>query len=80
MDSIQRTKFEVAAILERFLNGTYGDWDWDDFCSFSIDDHRLDSIRIRCSELCLAYPPTEKGHYCSQAGFENGPATFPYDF
>ena len=68
--SIQRTKSEVAGIIERFLDGTSGKWDWDDFCSFSIADPYLDSVRIRCAELDVAYPPTEKGHYCSRAGFE----------
>jgi hypothetical protein len=68
--SIQRTKPEVAGIIEQFLDGTGGEWDWDDFCSFSIADSYLDSVRIRCTELCLTYPPTEKGHYCSEAGLE----------
>jgi hypothetical protein len=65
-----RTKSEVASIIEQFLDGTCGEWDWDDFCSFSIADPYLDSVRIRCAELDVAYPPTEKGHYCSRAGFE----------
>jgi hypothetical protein len=70
VDSVQRTKTEVAGIIERFLDGTGGKWDWDDFCYFSIGDSYLDSVRIQCSELSLTCPPTEKGHYCSQAGFE----------
>jgi hypothetical protein len=70
MGSIQRTKVEVADIIERFLNGTGGEWDWDDFTSFGITDPYLDSVRIQCSELNVTFPPTEKGHYCSQTGFE----------
>jgi len=70
MGPIQRTKSEVASIIEQFLDGTGGKWDWDDFCSLSIADHYLDSVRIRCAELDLAYPPTEKGHYCGRTGFE----------
>lgn len=70
MGTIQRTKPEVAGIIEKFLDGTGGEWDWDDFCSLSITDPYLDSVRIQCSELSLTCPPTEKGHYCSQAGFE----------
>ena len=70
MDSVQRTKAEVASIIEKFLDGSGGKWDWDDFCSLSIGDPYLDSVRIQCSELSLTCPPTEKGHYCSQAGFE----------
>ena len=66
----QRTKPEVADIIENFLDGAGGKWDWDDFCYFSITDPYLDSVRIQCSELSLNCPTTEKGHYCSQAGFE----------
>jgi hypothetical protein len=68
MNSIERTKYEVADIIEQFLNGTGSRWDWDDFCSFSITDPYLDSVRIRCHGLSLTYPPTERGHYCSEAG------------
>ena len=68
--SIQRTQSEVAGIIDKFLDGTSAKWDWDDFCSLSITDPYLDSVRIQCSELSLTCPPTEKGHYCSQAGFE----------
>jgi hypothetical protein len=69
--SIERTKSEVVAIIDKFLDGTSAKWDWDDFCSLSITDPYLDSVRIQCSELNSTCPPTEKGHYCSQAGFEN---------
>jgi hypothetical protein len=68
--SIQRTKPEVADIIEKFLDGTSGKWDWDDFCSLSIADSYLDSVRIQCSELNLICPHTEKGHYCCQDGLE----------
>ena len=70
MSSVQRTKLEVADIIERFLNGTGGEWDWDDFTSSGITDPYLDSVRIQCAELNLTCPPTAKGHYCSEAGFE----------
>ncbi len=70
VSNVQRTKLEVADIIERFLNGTGGEWDWDDFTSFGITDAYLDSVRIQCAELNLTYPPTTKGHYCSEAGLE----------
>lgn len=70
MGSIQRTKSEVADYIEQFLNGTGGKWDWDDFTSVRIADDYLETVRIQCRELWLAYPPLEKGHYCSEAGFE----------
>jgi len=68
MEGIQRTKSEVAGIIEMFLDGTGGKWDWDEFCSCRISDPYLDSIRIQCDGLSLSHPPTEKGHYCNETG------------
>jgi hypothetical protein len=70
MGDVQRTRLEVAEIIERFLDGTGGCWDWDDFCSHKITDPELESVRDRCSRLDIFYPPVEKGHYCGEAGFE----------
>jgi hypothetical protein len=70
MRSIQRTKPEVAGIIEKFLDGTGGKSDWDDFCSNRVDDPYLDSVRDQCLELRLTHRPEEKGHYCNQAGVE----------
>jgi len=40
---------EVAHILEAFLEGRGGPWDWDDFTSGkSLDDLELEAIRKRC--------------------------------
>jgi hypothetical protein len=64
-----RTKLEVARIIEQFLNGSGGAWDWDDFCCNRITDPYLDSVRIACHELRATYPPKEKVHYCGPAGF-----------
>jgi hypothetical protein len=61
---------EVADTIERFVEGIYRKWEWDDFCSFPIVDPELDLIRARCVSLPQEYPPTEKGHYCSHAGLE----------
>jgi hypothetical protein len=70
MSGLQRTKLEVAEIIERFLDGTCGPWDWDDFCSHEISDPELESVRNRCSGLDTCYPPAQKGHYCGEVGLE----------
>jgi hypothetical protein len=70
MTKVERTKLEVACIIEQFLDGTGGKWDWDDFCSLGIRDPYLDSVRGQCIELNRTHPPTKTGHYCSEAGFE----------
>ncbi len=60
------TKLAVAEIIEQFLDGTGGPWDWDDFTSIRIADPELDAIRVRCVELCDS---TSTGQYCGPEGF-----------
>ena len=68
---VVRSPTEVASIIEAFLNGTGGPYDWDDFLSRgSIANPELEAIRARCASLPDEFPPTERGHYCSEAGFE----------
>lgn len=43
----------VAATIDAFLDGSGGDWDWDDFTTCSLPDPRLDSIRIRAALVDL---------------------------
>ena len=50
---IERSPAEVAKYLSDFLNGTGGDWDWDDFVSIEIADSRLEDIRQRAASLDL---------------------------
>jgi len=70
MKGIERSRAEVADTIERFVDGSCGRWDWDDFCCVPIIDPQLDSIRARCTSLPQEYPPIEKGHYCNEAGIE----------
>ena len=69
MNPQKRTPEEVAQIIDRFLDGTGGDWDWGDFCSIKITDPELDQVREFCLFANSEYPPTEKGHYCNSEGF-----------
>jgi hypothetical protein len=48
---IQRSAPEVAAYLRDFIDGTGGDWDWDDFTSIPIADSALEAIRREASEF-----------------------------
>jgi hypothetical protein len=70
MTKVIRTRDEVAKILEAFLAGSGGDWDWDDFLSFAIVDEELELIRVHCNRLDSEFPATEKGHFCGPKGFE----------
>lgn len=68
MGGITRTPEEIATIIDHFLDGTGGRWDWDDLCSVKIEDPDLDRVRVLCSSTSSRYPPTENGHYCSSQG------------
>lgn len=63
---VQLTRSEVATIIDEFLSGVGGRWDWDDFCSFPIADPELESIRQRCIGVRDEYP-SETG-YCGDEG------------
>ena len=64
--AVHYTKAEVATIIEQFLDGSGGRWDWDEFTSCRIADPELDAIRRRCGELYdySNYP----GQYCGPEG------------
>jgi hypothetical protein len=57
--SADRTARDVEGYLRGFLEGTDGDWDWDDFTSIKITDPRLDAIRDEAARVSL--PLAEAG-------------------
>ena len=62
-------KLDVAQILENFLEGTGGAWDWDDFISVGkVADERLEQIQRHVNLLSDEFPPEKAGQYCSEQG------------
>jgi hypothetical protein len=60
---------EIADVIERFLDGTAGPWDWEDYTLVTtFEDPFLSSIQDRCRALFIEFPPTEKGHYTNAEG------------
>jgi len=49
-----RSAAEVAGFLRDFIDGSGGEWDWDDFTSVPITNQRLDNIRIEAGRIPLA--------------------------
>lgn len=47
--TIDRTPEEVVGLIEDFLEGTGGEWDWDEFESVPITDPMLEAIRVRAT-------------------------------
>lgn len=48
---VKRSAGEVARYIRDFIEGTGGDWDWDDFECIPIADPVLESIRDRASSV-----------------------------
>ena len=70
---MKRTPQEVVGYLRDFIEGTGGDWDWDDFVSIQIADPRLDSIRERASK----FPDVGQGELQSLLREAEGLASLP---
>jgi hypothetical protein len=47
--TIDRTPDDVVGFIEDFLEGTGGEWDWDEFESVPITDPLLEEIRNRAT-------------------------------
>jgi hypothetical protein len=60
----------AAAVIEAFLDGKSGQWDWDDFTSIKKKDAFLESVRRRCLAVHDEFPPQHAGAYCDDAGLE----------
>jgi hypothetical protein len=48
-----REPAEVAQFISNFLNGTGGEWDWDDFTSVPITNPALEAIRAEAEMVQL---------------------------
>ena len=65
------SNLDVAQVLEDFIEGTGGRWDWDDFLSVAeLSNHRLEQIRHHCNRLSDEFPPAKRGYYCNEQGIE----------
>ena len=70
MSANKITKNDVAEIINNFINGCGGEWDWDDFISIPIKDKYLDSIRQRCAGLPEEFPAGRNKGCCNSDGVE----------
>ena len=62
-------RLDVAQILENFLEGTGGLYDWDDFISVgTVADERLKQIQRHVNLLSEEFPPEKPGEYCNGQG------------
>jgi len=63
------TREQVTKILEDFLDGTGGDWDWEAFTEGGVlSDSRLEEIRLRSLGLPTEFPPATRHEYANAKG------------
>jgi len=63
------SNYEVAQILEDFLEGKGRPLAWDGFTlGMSLDDKRQEEIRLRCLRLSEEFPPDSPNEYCNEQG------------
>lgn len=62
------TRIKLADLLEGFVNGTCGPWEWDDFISVQHKDPEIEKIRLRCEVLDVEFPPRRPHEYCNDDG------------
>ena len=60
---------DVAETIERFLDGTGGDRDWDDFIlGRRFRDLYLKEVQLQCDGMSRNHPAVKPGHYCNEDG------------
>src|SRR5699024_2813248 len=57
-------------LIDRFLQGSVGPHDWDDFISTRHRDPIVERASRMCTALDKLYAAETKGHYCNASGFK----------
>ena len=61
-------KQECAKLIDSFLDGSCGDYDWDDFISIRSDDPEIQLIKDYCADSSFLYPSDKPGYWCNDRG------------
>lgn len=60
--TVDRTPEDVAGFMSDLLDGTGGEWDWDEFENVPITDPRLEAIRQRA--IPAGPPDVDRAQLC----------------
>lgn len=63
----EQRAYLIQAIRD-FIDGTGGEWDWDDFTSCPTSYPELDAVRGFCLGLRNSYPPSKRTEWCNSDG------------
>jgi hypothetical protein len=70
-DTTAATYLAVASILEGFVEGTGGQWDWDAYItSMTFDDPYLREVQMRMIHLSDKFPVKKGMGYCGPQGLQ----------
>ncbi|HWR34894.1 MAG TPA: hypothetical protein VN622_03355 [Clostridia bacterium] len=61
------TENEVAETIEKFVAGTCGQWDWDDFISVTFKNGNVEAARVECLKVAEDFPGGAS-RWCSDDG------------
>jgi hypothetical protein len=67
---ILKTEDEVATLIEDFVNGTGGDWDWGSFISTRFESEIINGAQNECLKVAQEFPPTGRIGWCNEQGLE----------
>jgi hypothetical protein len=59
---------DAAKVIESFVDGTCGPYDWDDFLNGSKKDAELQKIREECERVEIDYPACSEHEWCNDEG------------
>jgi hypothetical protein len=59
----------MADEIQKFIDGTGGPWDWDDFISVRVRDPHLEQIRVTCIATSEKFPAGALG-WCNAEGLD----------
>lgn len=59
---------DAAKVIESFVAGTCGPYDWNDFLNGSKRDAELQKIREDCERVGIDYPARHNHEWCNDEG------------
>jgi hypothetical protein len=66
----EEEKQELSRTIGSFLDGSCGEWDWDDFISIRSKIPEIQLIKDFCADSSFLYPPVKTGHWCNKLGLQ----------
>lgn len=64
------TKGDLAKLIKSFVDGSCGEWDWDDFTSVKQKDPEIELVRKRINAIPDDFPSDVASHWCNKKGIQ----------